>query len=75
MIVDKRSRSGVRSGVLMVGHQLRVARIAQGKSLSALARDAEVGKSFLWRIENGEASPSRATLTRLANALGLDVVG
>lgn len=73
--VDSCTRQGVHGGVLMVGEQIRTERESQGRSLSSLARDAGVGKSYLWRIENCQASPSLATIRRIADALGVKVIG
>ena len=51
-------------------HKLRVNR---QQSLQELAAAAKVSVSMISRIENGQASPSLATVNALANALGVPV--
>lgn len=45
-------------------------RYEKGVSLSRLAQRACVTRSYLQRIEAGEAKPSLEVMVRLANALG-----
>lgn len=46
-------------------------RYAQGMSLRELSERAHVSKSYLQRIEAGEAAPSLEVMVRLARALGV----
>ena len=46
-------------------------RVERGLSLSALAREAQLSKSTLFKIEHAEANPSMDTLWSLANALNV----
>lgn len=52
-----------------IGRTLRAHRLAQGRSLSELARAAGLSKTILGRIEQGAGNPSVETLWRLATAL------
>jgi transcriptional regulator with XRE-family HTH domain len=55
-----------------IGKRIKKRRIDAGLSLSQLAVDAEVSKSYLSRLESeeGEMRPSGKTLYRIAGALG-----
>lgn len=46
-------------------------RYAKGMSLRELSERAHVSKSYLQRIEAGEAAPSLEVMVRLARALGV----
>lgn len=46
-------------------------RYAQGMSLRELSERAHVSKSYLQRIEAGEAAPSLEVMVRLARALSV----
>ena len=46
-------------------------RYAKGISLRELSERAHVSKSYLQRIEAGEAAPSLEVMLRLARALGV----
>lgn len=46
-------------------------RYAKGISLRELSERAHVSKSYLQRIEAGEAAPSLEVMVRLARALGV----
>jgi len=50
-------------------------RRANGMSLRRLSRQAQVSKSYLQRIEAGEAKPSLETMVRIARTLGVSVEG
>ena len=50
-------------------------RRTNGMSLRRLAQRAQVSKSYLQRIEAGEAKPSLETMVRIAHALGVSVEG
>jgi transcriptional regulator with XRE-family HTH domain len=55
-----------------IGKRIKKRRLDAGLSLSQLAADAEVSKSYLSRLESeeGEMRPSGKTLYRIAGALG-----
>lgn len=55
-----------------VGERIRLRREEAGLSLSALAARADVSKSYIWNLEQGqhERRPSGRTLYRIAEALG-----
>lgn len=55
------------------GEQLRAARLAQGLSVRALARQLGVSASFLSQVENDKARPSVATLYAITNALDISI--
>ncbi|HVS04161.1 MAG TPA: helix-turn-helix transcriptional regulator, partial [Thermoanaerobaculia bacterium] len=57
-----------------IGETLQRLRLAQGLSLRTLAGRAGFSPSFLSQVENGQSSPSIASLDRLAQALGLRLV-
>ena len=50
-------------------------RSGSGMSLRRLAQQARISKSYLQRIEAGEAKPSLETMVRLARALNTPVEG
>jgi transcriptional regulator with XRE-family HTH domain len=52
-----------------LGARIRVLRLAQGATLRALAAQAGVTESFLSQVERGVASPSIASVQRIARAL------
>jgi transcriptional regulator with XRE-family HTH domain len=54
-----------------VGRTIRAHRLAQGSSVSELARAASLSKTILGRIEAGEGNPSIETLWRVSQALHL----
>lgn len=56
-----------------IGETLQRLRQARDLSLRTLAAMTEFSPSFLSQIENGQTSPSIASLDRLARALGLTV--
>ena len=55
----------------ILARRIRAQREARGWSLSDLAERAKVSKAMLSKIERGEASPTAATLSRIATACGL----
>lgn len=55
------------------GEQLRAARMDQGLSIRALARQLGVSASFLSQVENDKARPSVATLYAITNALDISI--
>jgi transcriptional regulator with XRE-family HTH domain len=54
-----------------LSRRIRQERETRGWSLSTLAERAGVSKAMLSKIERGEASPTAATLSRIATAYGL----
>jgi len=56
-----------------LGARIRAVREARGRSLRSVATVAGVSESFLSQVERGVASPSVATLRRIAEALGSSV--
>ena len=56
-----------------LGARIRVLRLARGETLRRLAADAGVTESFLSQVERGVASPSIATVQRIARALGQSI--
>ena len=56
-----------------VGAQVRETRRALGMTLADLARTASVSLGMLSKIENGQSSPSLATLQALAAALNVPI--
>ena len=56
---------------LLVGAQVRALRQALGMTLSDLAQAASLSTGMLSKIENGQTSPSLATLQALAAALNI----
>jgi transcriptional regulator with XRE-family HTH domain len=54
-----------------VGDQVRRLREQRGLSLRALAGATEFSPSFLSQLENGQVSPSIASMERIANTLGV----
>jgi transcriptional regulator with XRE-family HTH domain len=58
---------------ILIGRSLREARRRQGMTLRAVADRAGVTESFLSQVERDIASPSIATLRRIATALGTSI--
>ena len=56
-----------------LGARIRTLRLAQGATLRKLAAEAGVTESFLSQVERGVASPSIATVQRIARALGQSI--
>jgi transcriptional regulator with XRE-family HTH domain len=56
-----------------VGVRLRAIRHLRRATLKTVAERANLSESFLSQIERGKASPSVASLTRIAAALGVNV--
>src|SRR5438270_397045 len=55
----------------VLAQRIRGEREARGWSLAGLAERAGVSKAMLSKIERAEASPTAATLSRIATAYGL----
>ena len=56
-----------------IGKQVRSSRKRLNLTVAALAKQAQLSTGMLSKIENGQTSPSLATLTSLANALQVPV--
>ena len=56
-----------------IGKQVRASRKRLHLTVAALAKQAQLSTGMLSKIENGQTSPSLATLTSLANALQVPV--
>ena len=54
-----------------LGPAIRRLREGQGRSLRSLAEETGFSASFLSQVENGQASPSIASMERIATALGV----
>ncbi|HZA60183.1 MAG TPA: cupin domain-containing protein [Actinomycetota bacterium] len=59
---------------LAVGQKIRSLREERGRSLREISENAGVSESFLSQVERGVASPSVASLRRIAEALGTSIV-
>jgi transcriptional regulator with XRE-family HTH domain len=59
--------------VRRVGRELRIARVALGVSQQALAELVGGSQSTIYEIERGGLAPDVATLSRLANAVGMNL--
>lgn len=58
---------------LSIGSQVRKYRNKKGWSLDELGKNAKLAKSTLSDIENDKAMPSIKALTRVSEALGIDI--
>ena len=56
-----------------LGARIRALRLARGETLRKLAAEAGVTESFLSQVERGVASPSIASVQRIARALGTSI--
>ena len=56
-----------------LGARIRALRLARGSTLRQLAAEAGVTESFLSQVERGVASPSIASVQRIARALGQSI--
>ena len=56
-----------------LGARIRALRVARGETLRRLAAEAGVTESFLSQVERGVASPSIASVQRIARALGQSI--
>jgi len=56
-----------------LGARIRALRVARGATLRKLAAEARVTESFLSQVERGVASPSIASVQRIARALGTSI--
>jgi transcriptional regulator with XRE-family HTH domain len=63
--------SGARSQIDVLAEEVRIHRKQRGLSLEGLAELSGVSRSMISKVERGEAVPSTAILSRLAEALGV----
>lgn len=59
---------------IQLAHEIRALREQRGLSQTELARQVGTTQSAIARLESGTISPSLATLERVADALGVDLV-
>lgn len=57
-----------------IGRELRARRAAAGRTVASVAADAGLSVPYIANLENGRGNPTTAALTRLAEALGLQLV-
>jgi transcriptional regulator with XRE-family HTH domain len=57
--------------VLMIGKELRAARLTAGMTQETLASKAKLDRSYVSQLERGLKSPTLDTLMRLCKALGV----
>lgn len=57
----------------MIGDRVRRIRKSQGRTVTDLAGSSRLSRSFVTRVEGGDASPRRGSLEKLASALGVPV--
>ncbi len=60
---------------IAIGHQVRAFRNQQGMTAADCAKQANLSPAMLSKIENGNASPSLATLHSLSRALDVPLTG
>lgn len=58
----------------LFAQQIRAIRLAKGLSQAALARRLRTTQSAVSRLEMGDMPPSLRTLTRISDALGVELV-
>jgi transcriptional regulator with XRE-family HTH domain len=57
-----------------IGRQLRARRTAAGRTVASVAVDAGLSVPYIANLENGRGNPTTMALTRLAEALGMQLV-
>lgn len=57
-----------------IGRQLRARRTAAGRTVASVAADAGLSVPYIANLENGRGNPTTTALTRLAGALGMQLV-
>ncbi len=67
------AQHSVKALEIAIGKQVRLQRKRLNLTVAALARQADLSTGMLSKIENGQTSPSLASLTSLANALHVPV--
>lgn len=61
------------STVTVSGDTIRALREQRGWTLEDLAQKTQRSRAYLSRVENGQRTPSRITMHRIANALEVPV--
>jgi transcriptional regulator with XRE-family HTH domain len=61
------------SATVEIGIRIRSIRMQQGRTLDDVAQACECSKSLLSKIETGKVVPALATLSKIANALGVRI--
>ena len=56
-----------------LGVAIRERRARKNLSSSELAAAADLDRTFIWRLEQGDCEPSLSTLRRIADVLGVKV--
>ena len=56
-----------------LGANLKRIRLEKGMSQADLCRELDVDKGYISNIESGKQNPTLATISRVANALGVSV--
>ena len=69
----QQEQHGVEALEIAIGKQVRNSRKRLNLTVAALAKQAQLSTGMLSKIENGQTSPSLATLTSLASALQIPV--
>jgi transcriptional regulator with XRE-family HTH domain len=57
-----------------IGRELRGRRTAAGRTVASVAADAGLSVPYIANLENGRGNPTITALTRLAEALGLQLI-
>jgi transcriptional regulator with XRE-family HTH domain len=57
-----------------IGRELRARRTAAGRTVASVAADAGLSVPYIANLENGRGNPTTTALTRLAEALGMQLV-
>jgi transcriptional regulator with XRE-family HTH domain len=57
-----------------IGRQLRARRTAAGRTVASVATAAGLSVPYIANLENGRGNPTITALTRLADALGMQLV-
>src|SRR5262249_30846685 len=73
LAVDPAPGPGLRRWIDFVSERIRGFRTEAGLTQTQLAEKSGLPQSHISRLENGQHSPSRATLERIAAALGRPV--
>ncbi|MES2966596.1 MAG: helix-turn-helix transcriptional regulator [Patescibacteria group bacterium] len=61
----------MQSEALKLGKNLKRIRTEKGISQGDIAKSLEVSRGFVSNLENGKTNPTLATITKLANAIGV----
>jgi transcriptional regulator with XRE-family HTH domain len=57
-----------------IGRELRARRTAAGRTVASVAADAGLSVPYIANLENGRGNPTMTALTRLAGALGVQLI-